>query len=434
MLSAQTTIPVGNGDDLIKAVADAADGDIIELSDGIHKANYDYIRIIDKSVTIKAADGAHPIVYFERLNLENSTDGTTPVGLTLDGVEFSGFQVDSLTGDEDTQGELIGEYFINLDGSLKSFTDIIVKNCTVRNVKVTTVRGDRSTYTGNGFEFDNDIIYDVRDANNNSYGPFRLKKNISFDYLHITNCTFYNIVNKIIDVEDQETPGEVILNNCTFYNFGGANTGLYLFDFKAATSMHLEITNCIFSKLNREPDVQTGDPVEIYGFRFPADGPDIYTKLTTTAFGTDVVFDKAGVNDEANGVIWDVNSYVYLETDPQFADPQNGDFTLPENSDLLQASIEGTIIGDPRWGPNATGIFNNAKAQLIKIYPNPTATNVFVQSEKVMNIHFVSTLGQTVKQIRLNEGINKIDVSGLNEGVYFIMTAKGQLINKLVVQ
>ncbi len=196
-----------------------------------------------------------------------------------------------------------------------------------------------------------------------------------------------------------------------------------------------ELTDCIFSKLNREPDVQTGDPVEIYGFRFPANGPDIYTKITTTAFGTDVVFDKAGVDDAANGVIWDVNSYIYADTDPQFADPQNGDFTLPENSDLLQASAEGKIIGDPRWDPNApNGIFNAKQAALIKIYPNPSSSNVFVQSEKVMNVQFVSAIGQTVKQIRLNKGINELDVSDLNQGVYFIMTSKGQLINKLVVQ
>ena len=57
-LQAQTTHTVAPGDDLIQIVANAADGDIIEVEAGVHKANSDYIRIIDKSVTIKAADDA----------------------------------------------------------------------------------------------------------------------------------------------------------------------------------------------------------------------------------------------------------------------------------------------------------------------------------------------------------------------------------------
>lgn len=430
-VNAQTMHTVNPGDDLIQVVADAADGDTVMVMAGFHKANYDYIRVIDKSIVMMGESGADkPKVYFERINLENTESSDVPVGLTLDGIEFSGFDIDSVTGEENTEGDLIGEYFINLDGSLKTFTDIIAKNCIIRNVQVTSLRGDRSNYTGNGFEFDNCVIHDIRDANDNGYPPFRLNKDISFEYFKLTNSTMYDVVINIIDCENLTGfPLDVTVDNCTFYNFGGKKPGEYIFDFKASTDLSFTLKDCIFANTADDPTASP-DPITVYGFRFPEDGPDINTVISTTAFTADANFDASGVDD----VVWDQKLYVYEDVDPGFTDPDNGDFTLPSNSDLLTSSEEGSIIGDPRWDPNATGIETEILSNNVKIYPIPTSGNVTIHLKRDNTIKIFSVTGQIVYSEFLKAGKNNINISNLNRGMYIVTDTNNKFLSKLLIK
>ena len=137
-----------------------------------------------------------PIVYFDKIELDSAY-----ANVVIEGIEFSGASVDTLTGEE-FPDSLENDYFINLASGLGSFGTIEVRNCIIRNIRRAVLRGDRANYTGTGFIFDNCIIYDVRDTEDNNYGPFRLNKNIQFTSFTLTNSTLYKVVNRILDCEN----------------------------------------------------------------------------------------------------------------------------------------------------------------------------------------------------------------------------------------
>ena len=428
----QTTTTLSQGDDLIQAVADATDGDIIELEPGFYKANRSAVLINNKSLTIKATDDASekPKVYINKIEL----DSTLVNSLTIEGIDFSGYEIDSTTGAElDT---LNNDYFINLASGLQQFGTITVRNCIIRNIYRAVLRADRSTYTGTGFVFDNCIIYDIRDAEDNNYGPFRLNKNIQFTSFTLTNSTIYNVVNRIMDCENLEGfHQDILIDNCTFYNFGGKADNRYLFDFKLNDDLNFIISDCIFGKTNTKAGDGVTDIV-LNGFRFTkADDegnqdPD-NIELTTTAFTDEFVIHGGFMADYE----WNRYEYNLEELDIDFADPDNGDFTLPDDSPALTMSADLGVIGDPRWGPQSTEKINISNKLKYETYPNPASSELFINNPSNSSIvNIVSTIGQTLLIVELNNGINTIDISNLNKGIYFIISEDGEYFNKLIIQ
>ncbi len=424
-LSASEII-VRPGDDLVQIVANAADGDIVVIQPGFYKANQDYLTIADKSLTIKSIPGlAMPKVYFKRISLEGAN-----VNLTLDGIEFSGFDIDSLSGVEDTE-TIIAEYFINLADNLTSFGDIIVKNCIVRNIARCFIRGDRQPYTGNGFEFDNCILHDQRDAFNNDYGPFRFKANIHFDYFTLKNSTVYDVVNRFMNCESLTGfHMDMLIDNCTFYNISGkmAKNNNYLFDLRVADDLSFTTKDCIYGKTNDDP---LAYPDSIKGWRFEDDGPTLYTVMMTTVFAPDFIVNEYALND----VVWDIKAYVEEDFDPGFADPENGNFRLPAGSPLLEASETGGIIGDPRWHPDLSSIHDNiSDFKQLKIFPNPAINTFSISVDEEQEVNVLSVIGEKVKILELKRGDNKIDISDLSSGMYFIQSRSNQSVGKLIVR
>ncbi len=425
-LSAQTEHVVHPGDDILQIVADASDGDIVTITPGFYKANQDYITILSKSLTIRSVPGmAMPKVYFKRISLEGDN-----VNLTLDGIEFSGFDVDSLTGVEDTE-DLVAEYFINLSDDLNSFGDIIVKNCIIRNIKVAFIRGDRKNYTGNGFEIDNCIMYDQRDGNSNDYGPFRFKTNIQFDYFTLKNSTIYDVVNRFLNCE--ALTGfhmDILIDNCTFYNISGkmAKGNNYLFDLRVADDLSFITKDCIYGKTNDDPAAY---PDSIKGWYFEEDGPTLYTVMMTTVFAPDFILNQYGLND----VVWDMKAYVEEDFDPEFADPENGNFRLPAESPLLEASEEGGIIGDPRWHPDLSSIHENTSDfKQLKILPNPAENILSITVDNDQQALLISVIGMEIKTLELKKGVNEIDISDLSSGMYFLKPQGDYKTEKLIVR
>lgn len=425
-LLAQTEVVVRPGDDLIQIVADAGDGDVIVIQPGTYKANYASIIVADKSITIKnVPDSEKPKVHISQINLQGAN-----VGLLVEGIEFSGYDVDSLTGVEiDTV--LVSDYFINLDASLTSFSDIIVRDCKVSHVYRSFIRADRSNYTGNGFEIDDCIFNDQRDGAGNNYGPFRLNKNIQFTYFTLKNSTVYNVVNRLIDCENLTGfHQDILIDQCTFYNISGKMTSNnnYMFDFKANPDLTFETKNCIFGKTNDDP--ASADSIK--GWRFADDGATLYTSIITTVFAPDFVV----LHNTLDETIWDQKAYVEENVDPEFYAPEDGDFSLPTDSPLLESSDIGEIIGDPRWGPIINGVhdYNYEQSKVLTVYPNPivgqTAT---VKSTVNEQVTLVSVLGKEINHFEIKEGINYIDVSGLPSGVYF-MLAKDKNLGKFIIR
>lgn len=486
ILRAQQRIPVAPGDDLIKKVAEAAAEDTLVLEPGFYKANYAVITV-NKSLAIISENLADmPKVYIKRIEVKG-----TDISLHLEGIEFSGFYVDSLTQAERPDSALVGDYLIDLTSEFVSGKDITVKSCIVRNLQRSVIRGDRLAYTVQNFLFDDLIVYDLRGGGD--YGPFRMKSNIKFNTFVLKNSTMFSILNKLIDLQDiPDYPMDVYIENCTFYKWGGGKSGNFLFDIKTNKQASLYLRNNIFGKTN------ASETVVVNGFRVPVEA---YMEITTSVFTPDFV-----VKDSAYSVVsWDKNEYVETDFDPEWADPDNGNFTLPVTSPLLQMSYEGGIIGDPRWNPATradanlssilvstgtispvfspsvtaytlrvpegttevtvngkahnprakvtggktitefpdqvtltvtaedestksytisilvTGI-KNASSTIEKIYPNPARNVVFINAARADFVSFYTILGRKVNTVKLNPGLNSIDISSFENGIYFIQS------------
>ncbi|TPD65386.1 T9SS type A sorting domain-containing protein [Flavobacterium microcysteis] len=61
----------------------------------------------------------------------------------------------------------------------------------------------------------------------------------------------------------------------------------------------------------------------------------------------------------------------------------------------------------------------------LKIYPNPTADQLFVQLNDATEITIVDMTGKTIQRETLKSGNNSIDVSSLASGMYFIRSVSG---------
>lgn len=57
----------------------------------------------------------------------------------------------------------------------------------------------------------------------------------------------------------------------------------------------------------------------------------------------------------------------------------------------------------------------------VKLYPNPTSNVLNIESEgTIQNVSIFNILGQEVIKKSTNESSIRLDVSGLNEGVYVV--------------
>ena len=90
----------------------------------------------------------------------------------------------------------------------------------------------------------------------------------------------------------------------------------------------------------------------------------------------------------------------------------------------------------------AAGITSYTNNDLIKVYPNPSNGNVYVeflnQNETIVNLQITDVVGKEIRQENLSasQGKINIDMSNLNSGVYFITakTASGISTQKIILQ
>jgi hypothetical protein len=412
-LFAQTRVVVAPGENLIAAIDSAADGDTIVLQAGRHVARYTNM-VIDKSIAIVAETNEKPLVYGGQFDVLGEG-----IDIYIEGIEYSGATVDSVTGVENLD-DLEGDYFLNLHSDLVSCGDITIKNCIIRNLNRSVVRGDRATYTVDNFLFDNLIVTDLRGGGD--YGPFRLKSKITFSTFTVTNSTFYNITNKFID--NQDTPShemEFLIRNCTFYGWGGGKDGQYLFDIQDNDQASLIIQDCILGKTNDDPLAEP--PMTVNGWRFPEAGI-AYAEMITSVMTPDFIL-TLGTYGETS---WNVDDYNQADVDPDFANPEAGDFTLPQGSPLLEASQTGEIIGDPRWHPDyGVGIGKQVKADHFRVYPNPAAEVISLEMDQALDgsdVSVYNTLGCRVKHFTAVRSNAVLDIGDLEPGLYIVRVGR----------
>ncbi len=154
-----------------------------------------------------------------------------------------------------------------------------------------------------------------------------------------------------------------------------------------------------------------------------------------------------------NIAFWDIGainfrSHTVADTvrmDPEFADADNSDFTLPTGSMLLSFDTMGGAIGDPRWAENSTAIGSAPEMlpgtfALDQNYPNPfnPSTKITFMLEKTghTTITVFDILGREVTVLvnkTLAAGSHSIsfDAENLNAGVYFYrLQSEGQSLTR----
>lgn len=411
---AQTEHVVNVGDDLIQTIADASSGDIILVKQGVHKASYTTIDLTDKSLKIIGEPGEEkPTVYVKEIAV---TGTRGDIDLHLERLEFSGAVYDSLAGVEDLVSTP-ASYLVNFTSDHDSINNLTFKNCVIRNFDRCVLRADRSANFADSIVVDDCIVTDLRGGGD--YGPFRTKSNIKYNYLIVKNSTFYNIVERFINLENGDNlhPYDIQIKNVTFYKWGGKKTGQYLFDLRfndVATdnNARLSITDCIFGKTNDDPEV----PITVNGWRM---NESTYAGITATVMTPDFVL-TAGTFAEAP---WDVNTYNETNFTVPFADPDVGDFTLPVGSPLLQMSSSGGVVGDPRWDPDYVSV-PTTSADAFRVYPNPASGLIRLSLKKPADVFIYNITGRMVMTLPQVEPDKAVDVSGLQPGLYFLKTSR----------
>lgn len=148
-------------------------------------------------------------------------------------------------------------------------------------------------------------------------------------YGEVSNCTIYNMGNEAIAGKDY-APGKIRINHVTIYNVGetGKKPAITFRNYR-----DVEFKNSIIVK-NHNTDL--GEAYADFG-------------LSSNIFKNIVTWDVYN-NKIANATFSDT-----LLRDPQFANPNSGDFTLPVGSPLLTFADDGLAVGDLRWVPQPVG-------------------------------------------------------------------------------
>jgi hypothetical protein len=419
-LFAQDTLHVGES--LYRMVLDAADEATIIVASGLHDAQDQSIPIANKSLTIKGEEGEEkPLVYVEEFDVSG-----TDVDIILEGIEFSGATlIDSLTGEEDVE-DLESSYLINLEEEThKSTNNIIIRNCIVRNFERSAIRGDRQPeHTADSIIIDNCIMYDFRGGGN--YGPFRFKSRITVNAFIIKNSTIYDFLNKLIDFQDVvPSQMDITVENCTFYKWGGGETRQYLFDIQDNTQARLYIKSCIFGKTN------ASDTVIVRAFRFPDGGLD-YAEISNTVMTPDFIVDTTGAYDR---VIWNKDEWNEVGFDPEFEDPENGNFNIPEGSPIRQMSPTGGPIGDPRWVVMYSGVSELKNIAQIQVYPNPADNYLNIKTEGPCIVAIYNTMGMKVRELDImDSSVYTVNITGLSPGLYLIKAGNKTGVQKFLIK
>ena len=295
MNAAVVPVTAGSGN-LTAAITAASAGDVLELATGTYTENGDYS--INKNITIKAAEGATPVIshvyYFK-------VDGGAQV--TFQGIEFDG------SGASD--------HCIRAHNNSTGTEVLTLEGCVFHNYPSYVLYTQRSARKWHGL-----IIKNCKFYANTKYAIAVLNDSgHSCDSLVVENSTFENTTGSYnaIYVQDGNTTN-VAVDHCTFYNFGGA------FVKTGASVTNSTVTNCIFA----QPTAGTKTPIECAG-----------------TISNCLIFNTADLPSTATAC---------LNADPLFTNAAAGDFTLGTGSPALTAATDGGAIGDLRWAPAAPAL------------------------------------------------------------------------------
>ncbi|WP_114782932.1 Ig-like domain-containing protein [Botryobacter ruber] len=258
---------------------------------------------------------------------------------------FIGFRAKGLTLDEDgkQQRSMLLSFGRGFENG--TFANSIIK---FENVEASGF--------SNGIElfYDQGLHYQLIKINNVVWSDFSgwvLDPRINAtDKIEITNSTFYNIggflKNPYYSKPERpaQYPQQIIINRNTIYKVAnGINGADALIQVNDPTDgqVNLMFTNNIVSTLI--------DPATARPFRINQSA-GLFTFENNVFHNFESTKDN-GVHNlaQVDAALQNVLVSNTIATDPGFAGPDFGDFTIPESSSLLTAGTNGGPIGDPRW-------------------------------------------------------------------------------------
>ena len=345
-----------------------SDGDVLVLADGTYTDD-NYIDLI-KSVEIKAADGAHPIIALNTYIKVYNGKHTTLRGLSFDGsAQGSRDQYFRFTDNGDNELEIINCTFTGVKKNIfrcesgNKFALLDVKNCTFAG-SLSNVMKLESNLCGaahfDGCEFSNTaeiVIYGLSTSHldecvvNNCYFHDNAKQSIYFeasgtegtetcDELTVTNSTFANttaLTNwiSVIDIRPYAAVNaiKVTVDHCTFYNNPCVDSGHA--NIRTHDISDVAVSNSIFMH-----------PTEIAQRATYCDGGGTVSNCVAYNY----------TKDPSNYAhAWGPTVTNCVIADPLFTDAANGDYTFagnwvtPSISPARGAATDGSDLGDPRW-------------------------------------------------------------------------------------
>ena len=354
------TINVSPGSGTIKsAVGKASTGDVLVLAGGEYKeSSYSDIKY---SMTIKAADGAHPIIkmgYGYLFRVRN--DGTV---FTLDGV--------TIDGNGTKNARSIRNY--GSDGAITANQQYIVSNCTFQNMdrafylaantSECTLSVDHCTFTDVTRAIYIGTYLDKTDTENYS----DTRTDINVPDLTVTNSIFTRN-NRALSVSgarrttkrvtvknntfiacgayEEDPSGEILTNDRTLYfSSVDGEDGIY------EPIEKCEIDHCTFYACNNTRTVYC-----------PAyDGTQItncicyFTEYIPAGYAYAIYAPNSAVkNSIAYGAPIKADADAVMEAvsyqNPFFVDAEQNNFQLYKNSPAVGTATDGSNMGDPRWG------------------------------------------------------------------------------------
>ena len=318
---ATVNITADDANSLKTAVDAALPGDVIVLAAGTYEESESIA--LDKEITIKAADGASPIVKpVGNFAISNG------VGITIQNIKFDGSAQSGVSN------------FIYAADALSN--SLAVEGCEFYNFGNAVISASSSKLIGT-CTVANCYFY------NNTHSCIGLKNSAAAN-LTVSNSTFKNNDasgvgdgNGIGIVESKTATGTVLVDHCTFYNCKVLSTD---FGITKVASPNATVSNCIFAM-----PVSTADLRTVY---IP-DGLTAGTTVTNCIMHNFTKDSNKGVPSRSGTTIANCNA-----VDPLFTDAANGDFTFPGDyvndnvSPARNAGTDGLDLGDKRWYTAAT--------------------------------------------------------------------------------
>ncbi|MDE2646594.1 MAG: DUF5123 domain-containing protein [Bacteroidota bacterium] len=422
--SSGSTIQVAAGQNTLADAVDAAEpGDIIELTDSGGEYLNDDRMDITIPLTIRAAAGLD-----ERPVIKNNEadESTRVVFEVLNSLHLDGIEIDGQAGTD-----FNAKYLLRVRGDVDSSAVIKVTDSYLHDVVAGSDGNFLRQYPGtfaDSIIFRNSILSGsgkegirTKDEDTDS-GLFNVK------YFEVSNTTMANTRASAIYIysgdTDPATPEpEVIIDHLTCHNCGHSN-GRAIYPRGVQTA---RITNSIIA--NSLVDEERWS-VNLTG---------------TSSISHSNLFMVSKIELGGNST-----QEAISEIDPQFANPDMLDFTLPADSPLLTMGTDGMGIGDMRWITSGvaieedTPIPSETNIVLDQNYPNPfnieTTIPYHLGRDGHVTLEVFDLLGRSVA--RLKDGYDSagsysvsLSMQQQGAGTYFYrLTVDGESTwRKLVV-